>query len=640
MKKNYRLDIDALRGISVLSVVLYHSKLQFFNYDFFSGGFLGVDIFFVITGYLISKILLNEYYLTNNINFADFYKRRVRRLIPTLVVILMASTLLSYFVLDPAKLKQFSASVYASIIFTANAYFHYFGNFYGNDDNLFKPLLHLWSLGVEEQFYILFPIILLLILKFFKNFIIFFFLLGFILSLIFAEYASTNHIMFSFYMLPSRIWEILLGSVIAYYTIFNKTELKINIFIKNLLYLISILIIFSCFFIFDINLIKHPSIITLLPLLACSIIIILGSEKKKIYLYDLFSNRFFVFFGKISYSLYLWHFLFFSIFRNSFLEEGLFAKIFIIFLSIIVSIWSYKYVEQKYRSKKISFKSTIRFSLILTFLISFINLYYLSSEKILKKFEIDNVYLTQWKDTNFILDFIRKNNHKKYKDNNKVKVLIVGNCHADDTYIAFKFAQKNFSKYEFILHPRLEVADFKNKVNKKTNLYQTSDIIIFSSRWREEDISILSNLILNIKKDNKQIIVFNSIPEFNFTEEKFGLKKIFLTNYKKQIIKSNSVNLSLKDETDLKKLYYNQFSNRSDTNKINNDLFKIASFHKVKIINSFEFFCEEFTKECEFRSKENYDELYRDYGRYSITGLKILAQKFSKPDILNAYSNF
>ena len=148
MNKFYRPDIDALRGISVLSVVLYHAKIQLFGKDFFIGGFIGVDIFFIITGFLITKLLLIEYETYKNINIIAFYKRRIRRLIPALVFVLLISLLLSYFVLDPIKLKEFSASLFASLFFTANVYFHYFGDFYGNDVNLRKPLLHLWSLGI------------------------------------------------------------------------------------------------------------------------------------------------------------------------------------------------------------------------------------------------------------------------------------------------------------------------------------------------------------------------------------------------------------------------------------------------------------------------------------------------------------
>ena len=252
MNKFYRPDIDALRGISVLSVVLYHAKIQLFGKVFFIGGFIGVDIFFIITGFLITKLLLIEYEAYKNINIIAFYKRRIRRLIPALVFVLLISLLLSYFVLDPIKLKEFSASLFASLFFTANIYFHYFGDFYGNDVNLRKPLLHLWSLGIEEQFYILYPLVLLFILKYLRKYLLFFLVVGFLISLGFAQYASTHHKMFSFYMLPSRAWEILSGSILAYILIKKENKFFINKKVGNFFFCLSILVIILSFLFFDI----------------------------------------------------------------------------------------------------------------------------------------------------------------------------------------------------------------------------------------------------------------------------------------------------------------------------------------------------------------------------------------------------
>ena len=337
MNKFYRPDIDALRGISVLSVVLYHAKIQLFGKDFFIGGFIGVDIFFIITGFLITKLLLIEYETYKDIDIIAFYKRRIRRLIPALVFVLLISLLLSYFVLDPIKLKEFSASLFTSLFFTANIYFHYFGDFYGNDVNLKKPLLHLWSLGIEEQFYILYPLVLLFILKYLRKYLLFFLILGFLISLGFAQYASTHHRMFSFYMLPSRAWEILSGSILAYILIKKQNIFFINKKIGNLFFFSSISVIVLSFLFFDIYEIKHPSYLTLLPIISAAIIIFLGSYDNKSLIYKYFSNKILVFFGKISYSLYLWHFLIFAIFRNTYFEETLLIKTLIIALSIALS---------------------------------------------------------------------------------------------------------------------------------------------------------------------------------------------------------------------------------------------------------------------------------------------------------------
>ena len=177
MKINYRPEIDGLRAIAVIGVILYHTKITVLGYQPFKGGVIGVDIFFIITGFLITSILLYEHKQNKTINIINFYERRIRRLLPVLLFIIIIANIFSYFVIDPMRLRETSMSTLFSVFFAANIYFHYFGDFYGNSVNLLKPLLHLWSLGVEEQFYILYPISLTIILKFFRRYILFFIIL-------------------------------------------------------------------------------------------------------------------------------------------------------------------------------------------------------------------------------------------------------------------------------------------------------------------------------------------------------------------------------------------------------------------------------------------------------------------------------
>ena len=632
-KINYRKDIDALRGLSIIAVVLYHSKLEINNQEIFSGGFLGVDIFFIITGYLITALLLKEFKSNNTIEILNFYKRRIKRLIPTLVVVLAFATFLAILILDPERLKDFSESIFASLTFTANAYFHYFGNFYEWQGNLNKPLLHMWSLGIEEQFYILYPIFLLFILKYLKKYFLILIILGFTLSLSFAEYASTNHKMFSFYMLPSRAWEILVGSLIAYCVIEKKFHFTINKFSANLLYLVSFSLILICIFTFKLEEIKHPSTITLLPLIAGSMIILIGGNKNKIFFYNLFSNRFLIYFGKISYSLYLWHFLFFAVLRNSFFKETFVSVIIVILISILFSIWSYKYIEKKHRDKLLDFNKTVKFISVFIFFIISINIFLLVDKKIIyERFNIDGVHLVETKDDEIILNYIKKNRKESFKADDKIKVLIVGNCHSDFSYAFLSFAQEKgkFQNYEFLLFPevgggRVEVSEFENIIDKKLKIYANANIILFSTRWRDEDLISLQKIINKIEEDNKKIILFDNIPEFNYSESKFGLKKILLTNYKKKIIEKKSTALSDNEVLNLKKIYFKQYTENKDLIKKNLFLENFARMQNIKLVKSSEYFCVVDKKQCNFRSEINKDELYIDYGRYSLTGLKILS---------------
>ena len=166
MKINYRPEIDGLRAVAVIAVIFYHAQINILGYQPFKGGFIGVDIFFVISGYLITSIILKELITTGTFSFLNFYQRRIRRIIPALLFVMLASLPFGWIYLLPSSFIDFSKSILYSIGFSSNFYFHYSGLEYGTIDGLFKPFLHTWSLSVEEQYYIIFPLTLILCFKY------------------------------------------------------------------------------------------------------------------------------------------------------------------------------------------------------------------------------------------------------------------------------------------------------------------------------------------------------------------------------------------------------------------------------------------------------------------------------------------
>ena len=238
MKINYRPEIDGLRAIAVGAVILYHAQITILGHQPFKGGFIGVDIFFVISGYLITSIILKELVTTGSFSFKHFYERRIRRIIPVLLFVILVSLPIAWKILLPSSFMDFSKSILYSLGFNSNFYFHYSGQIYGATDGLLKPFLHTWSLSVEEQYYILFPIVLLITFKFFRKFLIHTLVLGLIISLGLAEWTSRNHPSISFYFLHTRMWELLAGSILAYFEITkghrSKNQLlNIKIFINK-----------------------------------------------------------------------------------------------------------------------------------------------------------------------------------------------------------------------------------------------------------------------------------------------------------------------------------------------------------------------------------------------------------------------
>ena len=220
MKLSYRPEIDGLRAIAVISVIIYHADLQIFK-----GGYLGVDIFFVISGYLISKILITEQMNTKNISITNFYQRRIRRIIPALLAMIIFSSCLGLLFLSPMELIEFSKSSLSSISFISNYFFYLSDVQYDAVDSLSKPLLHTWSLSVEEQFYIIFPFLIIFAFKYLKKNPLFLFLPIFFISLIMSEIGSHNFSDLNFYSIHSRFWELLTGFFIAYFEIFKKKKL-------------------------------------------------------------------------------------------------------------------------------------------------------------------------------------------------------------------------------------------------------------------------------------------------------------------------------------------------------------------------------------------------------------------------------
>jgi peptidoglycan/LPS O-acetylase OafA/YrhL len=366
MKITYRPEIDGLRAIAVGAVILYHAQITIFGYQPFKGGFIGVDIFFVISGYLITSIILKELVITGSFSFKNFYERRIRRILPALLFVMLVSLPFAWMYLLPGGLVDFSKSILYSLGFNSNFYFWHTETQYGAESGLLKPFLHTWSLSVEEQYYILFPIILLFAFKYFRKYLIHILILGFVISLSLSDWGSRNTPSFNFYILPTRGWELLAGSILAYFEIIrgHRSRFKtLNIILPAVgLILISYSILFFNDRMF------HPSFYTLSPIVGVCLIIWFSNKNEMIT--KILSTKLFVGMGLISYSLYLWHYPIFAFGRIS----GFFFKFeyfvyFSILITILISIFSYFFIERKFRDKKFQFKIIFKILTVLYLLV-------------------------------------------------------------------------------------------------------------------------------------------------------------------------------------------------------------------------------------------------------------------------------
>jgi peptidoglycan/LPS O-acetylase OafA/YrhL len=336
----YWPEVDGLRAVAVSLVVLFHSGLCG---KLFSGGFIGVDVFFVISGYLITKGIQDNL-VSDRFSFIDFYYRRVRRIAPAYLFMMCAVVVFAYILIPPTELANFAKTIASSSVFYSNIQL-YHNSGYFSDDAKFNPLLHTWSLSVEEQFYLIWPACAFLVFKlsrqFFRDFLLFC-VAGMIVSLVWSEILTRSDIPAAFYLPMSRAWELLLGAIVCNPIVKNLigavSTKTINIAI--IVGLASVLTAALSFGPFT----PIPGLNALLPCIG-SVLILIASARTSFTGIAL-RNPPLVAIGRISYSLYLWHWPVFVFLRYYFDSNlPIAAALGGIVLSVILATISWKYVE-------------------------------------------------------------------------------------------------------------------------------------------------------------------------------------------------------------------------------------------------------------------------------------------------------
>jgi peptidoglycan/LPS O-acetylase OafA/YrhL len=548
VKLTYRPEIDGLRAIAVSAVILYHAQITIFGHQPFKGGFIGVDIFFVISGYLITSIILKELITTGSFSFKHFYERRVRRILPALLFVMLVSLPFAWMYLLPSSFIDFSKSILYSLGFSSNFYFHYSGQQYGAESGLLKPFLHTWSLSIEEQYYILFPIFLLITFKYFRKYLIHILILGFAISLGLADWGSRNHPSFNFYILPTRGWELLAGSILAYFEITGR-GVRFKYKILNLILPSIGLFLIGHSILFFNDEMFYPSFYTLSPIIGVCLIIWFSNKKEIIT--KILSTKLFVGIGLISYSLYLWHYPIFAFVKITWLVmESITGKLLLIPILLICSVVSYYFVEKPFRNKKNNIKNILILIFISFFVLIFFNLYIINDNGIKNRFP------------EFFQKNLREKNVNFHQKDNTQKVVLIGDSHAGILKFNLDEEIKKKDLSLIIFHTRMYLTDF-NYVIKKTK--------------KIDENFIDSNIKIDnfLKENSNLIIVFHQRWTLRLLETFFDNKE----GYKEVDGYLEPVNI--KTSSHKERLQYIKKALRSQINNIVNQGHKLVLVYPV-----------------------------------------------------------
>ena len=347
MRLAYRPEIDGLRTLAVVPVVLFHAGLAPFK-----GGFVGVDVFFVISGYLITSILLADL-SKGSFSLLRFYDRRIRRIIPALVAVVLASFVMAYLWMPTDQLREFAKDVVAVSLFGSNIRYMAGGGYFDAAEQL-RPLLHTWSLAIEEQFYVVFPLLLFALWRWWRPHLLTVSVILLAISLAFAEYMSQTDSLLNYYLLPTRAWELLAGSVLAMKGVrpgvVSRWKAEAGSALGVGLILVSVFLLGEEF--------RYPSLWTVIPVIGAMLVIAFADARSLAG--QMLGSRPFVGIGLLSYSFYLWHQPVFVFARLRFGQDSLSTGDYLalVGLSLALSWATYLVLERPIRRQ--SFASPIK----------------------------------------------------------------------------------------------------------------------------------------------------------------------------------------------------------------------------------------------------------------------------------------
>lgn len=476
---DYRREIDGLRALAVVPVILFHA-----GFETFSGGFVGVDVFFVISGYLITTIILAELQ-QGKFSIFNFYERRARRILPALFVVMLVSFILGYFLLMPDEFKNLGQSFVATSLFSNNVLLGLTSGYWDLASE-FKPLLHTWSLGVEEQYYVIVPVLLLIFWKISRSSIVHLLWSIFFASLLFAVWFVNISPKWSFYLLPTRAWEICIGALAAIYSI------KHSHFIENFKYsgalsLLGLILITFSIFVFD-STVLSPGLFLLVP--AVGAVLLITFCRHNSIAFSVLGNRVTVFIGLLSYSLYLWHQPIFA-FLRAYSDQRPSSISFLALIPIVflLSYITWKFVESPFRNKSVIGRNLVfSYSVLGTVVFVAIGFYLNKSYGMASRVFFDGVVVADM-DKRIYNERAFAYKKEGFTDKSAINLLIIGNSFGRD-FTNLTVENFDISRVEIVYRDDLGQCIEEKSSSKTRSLFNDADVIVYASGYNKDCFSL------------------------------------------------------------------------------------------------------------------------------------------------------
>jgi peptidoglycan/LPS O-acetylase OafA/YrhL len=621
---DYRREIDGLRALALLPVIFFHA-----GFELFSGGFVGVDVFFVISGYLITTVILIDLE-KGKFSIIHFYERRARRILPALFIVIFVCIPFAWLWLLPADMKKFSQSLVAVVLFVSNIFFARESGYFDTEAE-FKPLLHTWSLAVEEQFYIFFPILLILFWTLNKKLLIFLLGLIFIVSFSLAQYSLNLKSNTAFYFLTTRGWELLIGVFIAFYLFKFKRNNFSKYFSEAGGWFGVLLIIYAIFTYSKIT--PFPSFYALVPTLGTGLIILFATQKTVIG--QVLGNKIFVNVGLISYSAYLWHQPLFAFVRHrTQTEPGHIVFFALIFLTFLFAYISWKFVELPFRKKEKIIRGKIFiFSFIcITFFVAIGYLGYSKNgfegrfKRILTG-DIGQLEFHKYIDTKYFdcepksvaetAPYWKKFLRCKQSKKGTPDIILLGDSYSEHLFLGLAeyFPKKNVAFYIQAGKPYIENLQFKSIFDELLSNEKPQHIIMtmyYGSVDSDNELYYgFSSTIKALLKSGKLVTLVGNIPFFKTDPANC----VYLVEYKKNPSPSCVLNIN---DVEQQKIKYD------------NVLLRLSQEFRLPYIRIDKLLCSKNNEEKTCEMFRDNSILYRDRIHLNIIGSKIVGNFLSQ----------